>query len=186
VIPLNTEIENPFSNDTYEHGSLVKEIDTLSKTKLSVELRAELITQLAKTISSNTKELFSLLINESDDIISKEDLAFTPVVRSGEEFKIPKSVKVDFMKSELYDLLISKFENGFDKKEPKSRELQRSIKAKSSFEIMSSDSFIKSEKSSLVLEEIVFASCVMSSARSSTLNFVLERVSISFTKEPCS
>lgn len=129
VIPLNTEIENPFSNDTYEHGSLVKEIDTLSKTKLSVELRAELITQLAKTISSNTKELFSLLINESDDIISKEDLAFTPVVRSGEEFKIPKSVKVDFMKSELYDLLISKFENGFDKKEPKSRELQRSIKS---------------------------------------------------------
>ncbi len=129
VIPLNKEIENPFSNDTYEHDYLVKKIDALSKTKLSVKLRAELITQLANTISSNNKELFSLLTNESDDIISKEDLAFTPVVRSSEEFKIPKSVRVDFMKSELYDLLISKFENGFDKKEPKSRELQRSIKS---------------------------------------------------------
>jgi hypothetical protein len=33
------------------------------------------------------------------------------------------------MKSELYDLLVSIFEKGFDKKEPKSRELQRCIKS---------------------------------------------------------
>lgn len=129
IIPLNKVVANTFTNDTYKHDFLVEKIDALSKTNLSVELRAELITQLSKITFSNDQERFSLLINESDDIISKEDLAFTPVVRSGEEFKIPKSVKVDFMKSELYDLLISKFENGFDKKEPKSRELQRSIKS---------------------------------------------------------
>lgn len=129
IIPLNKVVANTFTNNTYKHDFLVEKIDALSKTNLSLELRAELITQLSRITFFNNKERFSLLINDLDEIISKEDLAFTPVVRSGEEFKIPKSVKVDFMKSELYDLLITKFESEFDKKEPKSRELQRIIKS---------------------------------------------------------
>jgi len=129
-IPLNNELPNPFSNNFYKHSYLVEMIDRLSKTDISIQLRAELIAQLAKIISFNDEqERFSLLVNESGKVISKDDLAFTPVVRSEESFNIPNSVKVDFMKSELYDLLVSKFEQGFDKKEPKSRELQRCIKS---------------------------------------------------------
>lgn len=129
IIPIDRQIANTFEDDTYERCYLVKEIDTLASRKLSLELRAELIRQLAKVLPKDDKELFSLLVNESDKLISKDDLAFTPVMRSGEEFKIPNPVKVDFMNPELYDLLISKLESEFDKKEPKSRELQRSIKS---------------------------------------------------------
>ncbi|WP_394665281.1 sacsin N-terminal ATP-binding-like domain-containing protein [uncultured Chryseobacterium sp.] len=129
IIPIDKKIADTFEDETYERSYLVKEIDKLAAKKLNLELRAELIKQLAKVISKDDKELFSLLVNESDKLISKDDLAFTPVMRSGEEFKIPKSVKVDFMHPELYDLLISKLENEIDKKEQNSRELQRIIKS---------------------------------------------------------
>ncbi len=130
LIPLNHELPNNFKDDTFEHNYLVKRIDALSQAELPLFLRAELIKQLAKIITSkDEQERFSLLVNEAGKVIPKEDLTFTPVLRSEESFNIPNSVKVDFMKSELYDLLISKFESEFDKKEPKSRELQRSIKS---------------------------------------------------------
>jgi hypothetical protein len=130
LMPLNNEVANSFKDDTLNHDFLIEKIDALSETALTIPLRAELITQLAKIITfKDDQERFSLLVNESGKVISKEDLTFTPVVRSEESFNIPKSVKVDFMKSELYDLLISNFEADFDKKEPKSRELQRSIKS---------------------------------------------------------
>ncbi|MES2514712.1 MAG: hypothetical protein V4580_11235, partial [Bacteroidota bacterium] len=130
LIPLKQELFGDFKDDIYNHEFLVEKIDMLSESNMSVELRAELITQLAKVIPfKDEQQRFSLLVNESGHIIPKEDLAFTPVVRSEERFHIPKSVKVDFMKSGLYDLLISKFEAGFDKREPKSRELQRTIKS---------------------------------------------------------
>lgn len=129
-IPLNNELPNPFSNDFYKHSYLVEKIDSLSKTDISIPLRAELIAQLSKVIPfKDEQDRMSILVNESGKVISKDDLTFTPVVRSEESFNIPNSVKVDFMKSELYDLLVSKFEQGFDKKEPKSRELQRCIKS---------------------------------------------------------
>lgn len=130
LMPLNNEVANSFKDEAFNHDFLVEKIDTLSETEMTVSLRADLITQLAKIITfKDEQERFSLLVNETGKVISKEDLTFTPVVRSEESFNIPKSVKVDFMKSELYDLLVSKFESGFDKKEPKSRELQRSIKS---------------------------------------------------------
>lgn len=131
LIPLNNKVPNNFKNNTFKHNYLVKKIDALSQTELPLFLRAELIKQLATIITSkDEQERFSLLINESGKVIPKEDLTFTPVLRSEESFNIPNSVKVDFMKSELYDLLILKFESEFDKKEPKkSRELQRSIKS---------------------------------------------------------
>lgn len=130
LIPLNQEVENKFQNDIYNHEYLIDKIDELSLTEIKLPIRAELITHLSKVIPFKEEQVrFSLLVNESGKVISKDDLTFTPVVRSEEEFKIPKSVKVDFIKSELYDLLISIFENTFDKKEPKSRELQRSIKS---------------------------------------------------------
>lgn len=130
LIPLGTEVENKFTKYIFEHDYLIEKIDELSQTEIAISLRAELIAQLSKVIPfKDDHDRFSLLVNESGKVISKEDLAFTPVVRSEEKFNIPKSVKVDFMKSELYDLLISTFENTFDKKEPKSRELQRTIKS---------------------------------------------------------
>jgi len=130
LMPLNNEVTNSFKEDTFNHAFLVEKIDVLSETELTLSLRAELIAQLAKIVTfKDEQERFSLLVNETGKVISKEDLTFTPVVRSEERFNIPQSVKVDFMKSELYDLLVSKFESGFDKKEPKSRELQRSIKS---------------------------------------------------------
>jgi len=130
LMPLSNEVSTNFPKRTFKHDFLVKKIDTLSETELSILLRAELITQFAKIVTfADEQDRFSLLVNESGKVISKEDLTFTPVIRSEENFNIPKSVKVDFMKSDLYDLLISKFESGFDKKEPKSRELQRSIKS---------------------------------------------------------
>lgn len=130
LLPLNNEITNIFNDVKYKHEYLIETIDNLSNNITDINIRAELITQLSKIIPfKDEQERFSLLVNEFDKVISKEDLAFTPVVRSEEKFNIPKSVKVDFMKSELYDLLIAKFENTFDKKEPRSRELQRCIKS---------------------------------------------------------
>lgn len=130
IIPLDTDIKGKFDVPVYSHEYLVQQIDELSNTKLPIPIRAELITQLSKVDSDNADDLrFSLLVNESGKVIPKDDVAFTPVVRSEEKFRIPKSVKVDFMKSELFDLLISNFENSFEKNEPKPRELQRAIKS---------------------------------------------------------
>lgn len=130
LLPLNGEVPNVFENEKYDHSYLIETIDNLSESIDDIKTRAELIALLSKIIPFNDEqERFSLLVNESDNVIPKDDLTFTPVVRSEEKFNIPKSVKVDFMKSDLYDLLISTFENTFDKKEPKSRELQRSIKS---------------------------------------------------------
>jgi hypothetical protein len=50
-------------------------------------------------------------------------------LRSGETFHVPKAVRLDFMSLELFDLLLTHFEASFDTKEPRSRELQRSVKA---------------------------------------------------------
>jgi hypothetical protein len=130
MLPLVNEVANDFKNGTFPHKSLVEKIDKLSETDMSIELRSELIIQLANVITfKDDQERFSLLVNDTGQVISKDNLAFTPILRSGEPFKIPESVKVDFMKSELYDLLISRLEREFDKKEPKYRELQRSIKS---------------------------------------------------------
>ena len=130
LLPLNGETINLFQGNEYEHKELVARIDMISLTDLSVNIRAELIAQLSEIISYTAEaERFSLLVNEANNVINKDDTAFTPVVRSEENFTIPQSVKVDFMKSELYDLLILKFESKFDRKEPKSRELQRIIKS---------------------------------------------------------
>jgi hypothetical protein len=130
LIPLNNEVENRFLDDKFSHPYLVEKIEELSITNISISLRAQLIVQLSKVLSFNDElERFSLLVNESGKVISKDDIAFTPVIRSEENFNIPKSVKVDFMNSELYDALLKLLENDFDKKEPKSRELQRTIKS---------------------------------------------------------
>lgn len=129
LIPHNEEIKKVFNNKFINHHDLVKEIDKFSECQIDIELRAELIKQLALAIgASNDKERFSLLINNCNDVILKDELTFTPIVKSEENLKIPRSVKVDFINTELYDSLISKFEENFDKKETKARELQRSIK----------------------------------------------------------
>jgi hypothetical protein len=128
LMPLNNELNSPFPEKKFQHDFLAKEIDELSATELNISLRAELITQLSKVITfRDEQERFSLLVNESGKVISKKELTFTPIARSDKDFSIPTSVNVNFMKSELYDLLISKFENGFDKEE--ARELQRCIKS---------------------------------------------------------
>lgn len=130
LIPLKDEIPSTFKKSIYNNDYLVKKIDELSQKEMDISLRAELITQLAGVIAFKDElERFSLLVNESGKVIPKDDLTFTPVVRSEESLKIPKSVKVDFMNSELYDSLILRFESSFDKREPKSRELQRCIKS---------------------------------------------------------
>ncbi len=128
ILPLGTEIINKFQNREYDHEFLVEAIDNLSASKISNEIRAELIAQLALIIKfSEKKKRFLLLINEGNKVIKRDVLAFTPVLRS--EFSIPESVKVDFMHQELYDILLRKFEADFDSKEPKPRELQRVIKS---------------------------------------------------------
>jgi hypothetical protein len=130
LIPLKDEVKNIFQNDKYEHENLVKKIDLLSQNKFSIILRAELIAHLSSIIPFNDgQEKFSLLINKSGKVISKNDIAFTPIIRSEESFDIPNSVKVDFMNSKLYDDLLKLLEDDFDNKEPKSRELQRTIKS---------------------------------------------------------
>ncbi len=130
ILPLGEELKGNFTDDKFKHEYLVEQIDELSNTELQITIRAELITQLSKVVSNNSDDLrFSLLVNEAGKVISKDDIAFTPVVRSDEKFRIPKSVKVDFMKSELFDLLITNFESSFEKNEPKPRELQRKIKS---------------------------------------------------------
>jgi len=130
LIPIENQVTNQFNNFKLIQGDLVEKIEEISNTKMSIPLRAELIFHLSKIITVDEElERFSLLVNESGNVIPKENLAFTPAIRAEEKFIIPKSVKIDFMKLELYDLLISKYEKSFDKKEPKARELQRNIKS---------------------------------------------------------
>lgn len=130
LMPLNNEVANNFMGNIYKHDSLVEKIDALSQTEIDILFRSELIAQLAGVITfDDEQERFSLLVNEVNKVIPKDDLTFTPVVRSEETLKIPESVNVDFINQELYDSLVLRFENGFDKKEPKSRELQRCIKS---------------------------------------------------------
>lgn len=129
LIRLSHKIKDCFSGNKFKHEELVERIDELSYSNLSIPLRAELIYQLSKIISyKEENERFSLLVNESK-VISKDDLTFTPKVRSEAKFEIPDLVKVYFMKPELYDLLILKFKETFDKKELEARELQRAIKS---------------------------------------------------------
>jgi len=128
LIPLGSEVKNVFKDEIFKEEHLVEVIDTLSKENLSIELRAELIVQLSQIPIKEDISKCSLLTNERHELIDKNDITFTPVIRSGEEFNIPRSVKVDFMNSELYDVLVRKLEHNFEKKEPRSRELQRVIK----------------------------------------------------------
>lgn len=132
LMALNNEVPNSFKEHTYEHDFLVEKIDALSETELSISLRTELITQLIHIIGEKDDlERFSLLINDKNKVINKNIVAFTPVIRSDEEFVIPNVVSkfLDFMNNELYEKLFQKFENRFDKAEKdKKRELQRIIK----------------------------------------------------------
>ncbi|MCS3799091.1 DUF3883 domain-containing protein [Niastella sp. OAS944] len=129
LIPTGNQIDDTFNGKVYEHYSFVERINDLSGCIADLHLRAELIVQMANNNNiSEDQGKFSLLVNEASEIISKDSLAFTPAVRSDEMFSIPKSVKIDFMKLELYDLLIGKLESRFDKSELRSRELQRIIK----------------------------------------------------------
>lgn len=133
ILPLNAEISNVFQGSKFSHEDLVNMIDAISISKLTIEIRAELIILLIEIIGQkNDLVRFSLLINDSNNIIDKEVVAFTPVRRSEEEFKIPKVVStfIDFMNFELYDELFKRLENNFDKNEKdKKRELQRIIKS---------------------------------------------------------
>ena len=130
IFPLEDGIVNEFKNDTYKKEYLVEQIDTLSQTDLSIKQRAQLIIYLKEIHTSETsEELFSLLINQKNKaVISKITTTFTPVKRAKAEFEIPDEVKVDFINTELYDAILIKIKDGFDKKEPESREFQRAIK----------------------------------------------------------
>lgn len=128
LIPLGSDIKNVFKDETFREDHLVEMMDELAKRTLSIELRAELIVQLSQLPIQEELSKCSILINEKHQLINKNDIAFTPVIRSGEKFNIPRSVKVDFMNSELFDVLVRKLEHTFEKKEPRSRELQRVIK----------------------------------------------------------
>lgn len=144
LLPLNDEIKNLPQNEKYSHEVLVKKIDELSLTDISLSLRAELIVQLSKVVPFKDDQIrFSLLVNESGKVISKDDTTFTPAVRSNESFNIPNSVKVDFMKSNLYDHLIERFESTFDRGELRSRELQRIIKSIVNLQPYDSNNVIK-------------------------------------------
>ncbi|MCX2582709.1 sacsin N-terminal ATP-binding-like domain-containing protein [Pedobacter sp. MR22-3] len=128
LIPFPDEIDNIFNGKTVPENEVIDIMDALSRDGLTISERTELIVQLSTLSLKEETTKASLLINEKHIIIDKNDVAFTPVIRSGEEFNIPKSVKVDFMNSELYDALVKKLEHRFEKKEPRSRELQRIIK----------------------------------------------------------
>ena len=130
IFPLEDGIINEFKNDTYKKEYLVKQIDELSYKGITIEQRAQLIILLNEVHKSDTtEELFSLLINQKKKgVIPKTTTTFTPVKRAKEEFEIPDEVKVDFINTELYDAILIKIKDGFDKKEPESREFQRAIK----------------------------------------------------------
>lgn len=131
LLPLAGEVDNNFEEDTYEYEYLIGRIDELSNSGMLLPLRAELIVVLAKTLPvKESQQRFSLLVNDNGEVIDQEDVAFTPVRRSGETFHVPNAVQIDFMSADLYDLLEARLEDGFDKKElNRSRELQRIIKS---------------------------------------------------------
>ena len=81
ILPLGEELKGKFADDKFNPKYLVEKIDELSLTNISILNRAALIVQLSKVISFSDEALrFSLLVNESDNVIPKDDLAFTPVV----------------------------------------------------------------------------------------------------------
>ncbi|WP_148257268.1 protein NO VEIN domain-containing protein [Treponema primitia] len=130
TLPITDNGIHDIKNRVFSHEFLIEKIDKLSKTGMSIQLRSDLIIQLSGIIEfKENQERFSLLINKFNKVITKDDLAFTPVLSSEENLEIPALVKIDFMDFDLYQLLILKLENKFDKNEPKNRELQRSIKS---------------------------------------------------------
>ncbi|MEP2280149.1 DUF3883 domain-containing protein [Maribacter sp.] len=130
ILPLEDGIVNEFKNDTYTKEYLVEQIDKLSYKDITIEQRAHLIIILNEVHKSDTTDdLFSLLINQKKkEVIPKTTTTFTPVKRAKEEFEIPDEIKVDFINTDLYDAILIKIKDGFDKKEPESREFQRAIK----------------------------------------------------------
>ncbi|MEI6883805.1 MAG: DUF3883 domain-containing protein [Bacteroidota bacterium] len=132
LIPRGHEVTNKFEKNKYEHEDLVNRIDDLSYTDISIPLRAELIAQLAQVVEfNNDATRFSLLINDSEKVISKDVVAFTPRINSLEKFEIPRLVvDIDFINYNLYEPLFKRFENEYDNSEKdKRRELQRIIKS---------------------------------------------------------
>ena len=131
ILPIeNTQIFF-FISKHYDNLTLVYRLDLLSNTEITIEQRAELIYQLI-TSGRNiyNEERFSLLINNKEDksVISKDTVAFTPMVKSDGEFRIPTSIKIDFINTDLYNLLYKKLSTQFDSKNQTSREFQNAVK----------------------------------------------------------
>ncbi|PQJ31104.1 hypothetical protein BST92_03815 [Nonlabens arenilitoris] len=131
ILP-NEEAEiNYFHPRHYDNDYLVERIDALSYTPITLEQRSELIYQLINSGRKTfKKERFSLLINDNKTtaVIDKDTVAFTPMMQSNNKFNIPKSLKIDFINSELYTLLSNKLKGRFDAKNQVSREFQSVVK----------------------------------------------------------
>ncbi|KSA14197.1 sacsin N-terminal ATP-binding-like domain-containing protein [Maribacter dokdonensis] len=131
ILPSDKSEFNYFLPKHYENDYLVQKIDSLSNANITLAQRAELIYQLI-TCGRRTykQERFSILINNeyTTDVIHKDTVAFTPMVQSNDKFVIPKSVKIDFINTALYQLLFRKLEDRFDSKNQASREFQNAVK----------------------------------------------------------
>jgi len=145
VLPLASESKSYFKTDHFEYQILNKKIDALSYTPISIPQRAELIYQLINCGSPrNKEERFSLLVNAKEGaVISKDTITFTPMVQSQSEFSIPESLKLDFINTELYEILYKKLEVNFDPKNQSSREFQSAVKEVVNVQPYDSNSVIK-------------------------------------------
>lgn len=130
ILPIENIDTVNFRINHYEDDILVHKLNALSHTAITIEQRAELIYQLIKCGRHRNKdERFSLLINEKNSaVISKNTVAFTPMVQSQVEFSIPDSVEIDFINTTLYNVLSKKLEDQFDAKNQVSREFQSAVK----------------------------------------------------------
>lgn len=128
---IPTEIDIPVS---LMAKNLLKElVDKISKTAILLDERAELIYQLSKVIpfygNDNTLS-FDILINKDLQVISSDDIAFTPLVNQELAFEIPHQyVSMDVISVELYLALNKIFKESYKKNETEARELQRCIRS---------------------------------------------------------
>ncbi|WP_417858130.1 sacsin N-terminal ATP-binding-like domain-containing protein [Xanthomarina gelatinilytica] len=131
LLPRVDSETNYFTINHYDNDILVEKIDALSNNGINIHQRAELIYQLINCgRTTYKKERFSLLINNEENkaVIDKNTVAFTPMVQSTNKFVIPDSVKIDFINTELYQLLSNKLNDRFDSKNQISREFQNAVK----------------------------------------------------------
>ncbi|MGZ2371712.1 sacsin N-terminal ATP-binding-like domain-containing protein [Ancylomarina sp. YFZ004] len=117
-----------FRNRKYAEEEIIFRSNSLADNlKCNVPLLSDWIFAISEL--SSFEKYFSMLINDSHEIIPQEKTIFTPETSTDDckGIQAPDHVEIDFMNNELYQCLIERF--GFSTEKDKARALQRKLKS---------------------------------------------------------